>query len=163
MHRLILSTVLSMMSLTLAFAAGAAEQPSPSADAGAAPPVSSRGSGGGITVQIPANGAPILLEVNKGTLVRLPRPASTVFVANPDIADVQIKSPSLIYISAKAPGQTVIYAVDANDSVLLNAPIRVELDVSRLRQSFRQLLPGESPSVAGFTPAMTPNPDTPTS
>src|SRR5437764_11722456 len=63
--------------------------------------------------------------------------------ANPDIADVQVKSPSLIYISAKAPGETVIYAVDATDTVLLNSPVRVEHDVSRLRSSLRQLAPGE--------------------
>jgi len=61
----------------------------------------------------------------------------------PDIADVQVKSPSLIYISAKAPGETVIYAVDASDSVLLNSPVRVEHDVSRLRSSLRQLAPGD--------------------
>ena len=93
--------------------------------------------------QIAANGAPILLEVNKGTLIRLTAPAATVFIANPDIADVQVKSPSLIYISAKAPGETVIYAVDASDTVLLNSPVRVEHDLSRLRSSLRQLAPGE--------------------
>jgi pilus assembly protein CpaC len=93
--------------------------------------------------QIPANGGRITLEVNKGTLVRLTGPAATVFVANPEIADVQVKSPTLVYISAKAPGQTVIYAVDASDSVLLNSVILVEHDVSRLRSSLRQLAPGE--------------------
>jgi pilus assembly protein CpaC len=93
--------------------------------------------------QVAANGAPIVLEVNKGTLIRLTAPAATVFIANPDIADVQVKSPSLIYISAKAPGETVIYAVDASDSVLLNSPVRVEHDVSRLRSSLRELAPGD--------------------
>jgi pilus assembly protein CpaC len=93
--------------------------------------------------QIPANGGRITLEVNKGTLVRLIGPAATVFVANPDIADVQVKSPTLVYISAKAPGETVIYAVDASDSVLLNSVILVEHDVSRLRSSLRQLAPGD--------------------
>ena len=92
--------------------------------------------------QIPANSGRITLEVNKGTLVRLSGPAATVFVANPDIADVQVKSPTLVYISVKAPGETVIYAVDASDSVLLNAAILVEHDVSRLRSSLRQLAPG---------------------
>ena len=100
--------------------------------------------GGG--AQIPANGGRITLEVNKGTLVRLAGPAATVFVANPDIADVQVKSPTLVYITAKAPGETVIYAVDASDSVLLNAPILVEHDISRLRSSLRQLAPGEQVS-----------------
>jgi pilus assembly protein CpaC len=93
--------------------------------------------------QIPATGQRITLEVSKGTLVRLSGPAATVFVANPDIADVQVKSPTLIYITAKAPGETVIYAVDASDNVLLNAPILVQHDVSRLRSSLRQLAPGE--------------------
>ena len=92
--------------------------------------------------QIPANGKPIVLEVGKGTLIRLSRPASTVFVASPDIADVQIKSPELIYVSAKAPGQTVIYAVDGGDTVLLNAPVRVDFDLSELRQSLNRLVPG---------------------
>ena len=120
----------SMMILAFAATSQAADPPSPAA----AP----RGG-----AQIPANGGRITLEVNKGTLVRLTGPAATVFVANPDIADVQVKSPTLIYISAKAPGETVIYAVDASDSVLLNASILVEHDISRLRSSLRQLAPGE--------------------
>ena len=97
-----------------------------------------------VTRLIPASGRAILLEVNKGTLVRLPQPASTVFVANPDIADVQVKSPKLIYITAKSPGETVIYAVDADDNVLVNAPIRVSLDLSNLRQSLQWLVPDAS-------------------
>lgn len=97
--------------------------------------------------QVPAKGPPILLEAGKGTLIRLPRPAATVFIANPDVADVQVKSPSLIYVNAKTPGETVLYAVDADDSVLLNAPIRVEHDLSRLRDSLHALIPGENVAV----------------
>jgi pilus assembly protein CpaC len=109
----------------------------------AAPQNAPRALRGGGASQIGANGAPIVLEVNKGTLIRLSAPAATVFIANPDIADVQVKSPSLIYLSAKSPGETVIYAVDATDAVLLNSPVRVEHDLSRLRSSLRELAPGE--------------------
>ncbi|MGA8757252.1 MAG: type II and III secretion system protein family protein [Stellaceae bacterium] len=98
-------------------------------------------------VQIPANGAPILLEAGKGTLIRLARPASTVFIANSEIADVQVKSPQLVYVTAKSPGATVIYAVDASDNVLLNAPVRVEFALSQLRQSLQRLVPGSAISV----------------
>lgn len=84
---------------------------------------------------------PIVLEVSKGSLIRLDRPASTVFVADPDIADVQVKSPRLIYLLAKAPGETVVYAVDKHEHVLLNRPIRVVHDLSRLRSALHQLLP----------------------
>jgi len=97
--------------------------------------------------QVPAKGPPILLEAGKGTLIRLPRPAATVFIANPDVADVQVKSPSMIYVNAKTPGETVLYAVDADDNVLLNAPILVEHDVSRLRESLHALIPGENVAV----------------
>jgi pilus assembly protein CpaC len=99
-------------------------------------------------MQIPVNGPPIRLDVGSGTLIRLPRAANTVFVASPDIADVQVKSPTLIYLTAKSPGETVIYAVDADDRVLLNAPVRVDLDLSQLRQSLRQLVPGAPISVS---------------
>jgi pilus assembly protein CpaC len=121
----------------------AATLPTPAAQ----PPSAADPSPAGAATLIPANGRPIRLEVGKGTLIRLPRPASTVFVASPDIADVQVKSPTLVYVSAKAPGETVIYAVDVNDQVLLNAPVRVDLDLSQLRQSLRQLVPGAPISV----------------
>jgi pilus assembly protein CpaC len=121
---------------------GAAIAPPPTAQA-APPPAPAPAPRYAGASQIPATGQRITLEVNKGTLERLAGPAATVFVANPDIADVQVKSPTLIYITAKAPGETVIYAVDANDNVLLNAPILVEHDISRLRSSLRQLAPGE--------------------
>lgn len=97
---------------------------------------------------VPPSGTPLLLEAGKGTLIRLPRAAGTVFVANPDVADVQVKSPSLIYVTAKAPGQTALYAVDAEDRVLLNTPVRVEHDLSRVRQSVSTVAPGENVTVS---------------
>jgi len=97
--------------------------------------------------QVPASGPPIGLESGKGTLIRLKAPAATVFIANPDIADVQVKSPSLIYLSAKAPGDTVVYAVDAADNVLLHSPVHVAHDLSRMRDSMHALMPGENINV----------------
>jgi pilus assembly protein CpaC len=110
--------------------------------------------GPGRTSIIPPSGAPISLEAGKGTLIRLPRPASTVFIANPDVADVQVKSPSLIYLTAKAPGQTALYAVDAEDRVLLNAPVRVEHDLSRVRDTLGTVAPGENVAVASVDNAL---------
>src|SRR5215207_133825 len=103
---------------------------------------------------VPPSGSPIVLEAGKGTLIRLPRPASTVFIANPDTADVQIKTPSLIYITAKAPGQTSLYAVDAEDRILLNAPVRVEHDLSRVRSGLGAVAPGENVSVSSVDNAL---------
>lgn len=85
--------------------------------------------------------APISLDSGKGTMVRLDRPATTVFVAEPDIADVQVKSPRILYILAKKPGQTVIYALDGEDRVLFSRRISVEHNLGRLRDMFASLMP----------------------
>jgi len=47
---------------------------------------------------VAADGSALRLEVNKGSLVRLARPAATVFVADPEVADIQVESPSLVYL-----------------------------------------------------------------
>ena len=88
-----------------------------------------------------SQGGIIQIEINKGVLVRLDRPAATVFVANPEIADIQVKSPKLIYVLAKAVGETTLFAVDDREHVLLDAPVTVTHDLSRLNIALRSLLP----------------------
>src|SRR5271154_7411896 len=133
--RKLLAVATAASGLLLCVAANAAEVETPSA---AAPPTATPPPPA-ISIapaDVRPTGPPVVLELGKGTLFHLPRPAATVFVANPDIADVQVKSPSLIYISANKtkPGETVVYAVDEKDNVLVSAVIRVEYDLSRLRQ-----------------------------
>src|SRR5579875_828697 len=70
----------------------------------------------------------------------------------PAIGHVQVKSPMLIYVTAKAPGETVIYAVDAQNRVLLNSPVRVTHDLSRLRQAIAELVPGQDVRVRSVGP-----------
>ena len=91
---------------------------------------------------IDGGGDALQLEVSKGKLVRLEAPARTVFVADPEIADIQVKSPRLIYLLAKKPGQTTLFAVDAKEQVLANIPVNVSHNLGRLRQAVRSLVPG---------------------
>ena len=42
---------------------------------------------------IPEADKVLRLETSKGLLIRLDRPASAVFIADPEIADIQVKSP----------------------------------------------------------------------
>jgi pilus assembly protein CpaC len=83
----------------------------------------------------------VSLDVGKGRLVKLDRPANSVFVADPEIADVQVKSPMLIYLFGKSAGSTTLYAVGDNDEVLLNTNVSVRYDVSRVEQAIRQFAP----------------------
>jgi pilus assembly protein CpaC len=137
------SALVQFVSSSAAEGPTSAASPPPAA-APAAPP----GKAPAAMSQIPATGAPISLDAGKGTLIHLNAPAATVFVANPDIADVQVKSPQLIYVSGKAPGTTVVYAVDAADNVLLHSPVQVSHDLSAVRNSMRQLMPGENINVS---------------
>ena len=76
----------------------------------------------------------IEIEMHKGSLVRLPEAAVTVFIANPEIADIQVKSPTLIYVFGKRAGETALYAVGAGENILANLGIRVSHNLGRLRE-----------------------------
>jgi pilus assembly protein CpaC len=91
---------------------------------------------------VPTQQPTLTLEVSKGTAIKLPGPAATVFVAAPDIADVQVKSPGLIYVFAKKAGDTVLYAVDDQDRVLLNTVVHVTSPLSRIKSALDALYPG---------------------
>jgi pilus assembly protein CpaC len=88
------------------------------------------------------------LEVRKGRVIRLPRPAATVFVADPEIADVQAQSPSIIYLFGRRAGETSLYAVDEDDRLLVRTQVVVEHNLSGLRNSIQQLLPGSRVSAS---------------
>ena len=90
---------------------------------------------------VPASGLKIDVAVNQGQLVRLSKPVNSVFIADPEIADVQVKSPQLVYVLGKAAGTTSLYAVSEQDEVLLNAEVRVRYDAARVEQTIRNLVP----------------------
>jgi pilus assembly protein CpaC len=94
------------------------------------------------------------LDVNKGRLVHLDQPAASVFVADPNVADVQVKSPSLVYLFGKAAGETTLYAVSDNDQVLVNANVVVRHNVERLEQAIHDMLPRSAVSVSTVDDAL---------
>jgi pilus assembly protein CpaC len=99
---------------------------------------------------VASSGQALELEVSKGRLIRLDRPAQTVFVADPEIANIQVKSPSLIYLLGKKPGQTTLYAVDSKERVLANIDITVTHNLGRLRSILDELHPGSGVRVASI-------------
>jgi pilus assembly protein CpaC len=83
----------------------------------------------------------LTLEVSKGRVIRLPRPAATVFVADPEIADVQAQSASIVYLFGRRTGSTSLYAIDENDQLLLRTAVTVQHNLSGLRQAITRLIP----------------------
>lgn len=91
---------------------------------------------------IAPNGQIISIASGKGVILRLDRPAGNIFVADPKIADIQVKSPTIIYLVGKAAGTTTLFALDKQDNVLINSPITVHADAADLQRALDQLVPG---------------------
>ncbi|MDE2227734.1 MAG: type II and III secretion system protein family protein [Alphaproteobacteria bacterium] len=96
---------------------------------------------------IAPNGQLISLASGKGVILRLDRPAGNIFVADPKIADIEVKSPTIIYLVGKAAGTTTLFALDKEDHVLINSPIEVHADAVDLQRALNQLVPGTKVAV----------------
>lgn len=86
----------------------------------------------------------ITLEANRGVLVKLDAKAENIFIANPEIADVQVKSPKLFYVFGLLPGETSVYAVDERDNVIYSATVLITQNISRLQDTIDKMLPTAS-------------------
>ncbi len=80
------------------------------------------------------------VELNEGRLIKLSGDATSVFIANPGIADVAIKSPRLVYVFGKRPGETTLYAVDRDDRMIASLKIVVNHNLSGLNSALRRVI-----------------------
>jgi pilus assembly protein CpaC len=87
----------------------------------------------------PANS--VTLSAGTGRLVQLDGAMSDVYVANDAIADVQVRSPTQIYIFGKAAGQTTVHATDRNGRVLYSASVRVGNNLGSVDELLRLAMP----------------------
>ena len=61
-------------------------------------------------------GEPLQVTLNKTTILRIARNASTVTIGNPEYADITVESPRLIFLVGKEVGETNLLILDANDA-----------------------------------------------
>jgi pilus assembly protein CpaC len=87
------------------------------------------------------------VEVGKGRMIRLDGLAKSVFIADPRIADIDVKSPSLVYVTAKAPGVTSLIAMDGANRMLANIEVAANYDESQLRDDLKRFVPNSDISV----------------
>ncbi|WP_420550052.1 type II and III secretion system protein family protein [Curvivirga sp.] len=83
----------------------------------------------------------IVLDQNSGSLIKLPQVADTVFIANADIAEVMVRSPQLVYLSARKPGNTTLFAVGKNNDILASLNVKVKPDLEGLRHQVNVIFP----------------------
>jgi pilus assembly protein CpaC len=83
----------------------------------------------------------IALAVGRGKLITLPSPIEDIFIADNDIADVQVRSPRQIYIFGKKGGQTSFYATSASGKVVYSAEVAVGAEISSIDQMLNLAMP----------------------
>ena len=81
------------------------------------------------------------LSINEGKLVRLPAPMSDLFIANDSIADVQVRSPTQLYVFGKSRGNTTVYATDKSGRVIYASNVNVAYNLGSVDSMLNLAMP----------------------
>ncbi|MHA7066666.1 type II and III secretion system protein family protein [Azospirillum argentinense] len=81
------------------------------------------------------------LAVGSGTLIRLSEPATSLFIASPDIADIQSPTERSVFVVAKKAGRTTLYALGAGDKLLVQRDIVVVHNTAQFTDQLRAEFP----------------------
>ena len=65
------------------------------------------------------------VDINKTQLLRLPVAAATVVVGNPEIADISVHSPTMLFVVGRGYGVTNVIVLDDLGQVVLDTDIKV--------------------------------------
>ncbi len=92
----------------------------------------------------------ITLSIGRGELVSIPSNMADVFVADNEVADVQVKSQNQLYLLGKAGGETTVYASDAKGRVIWAANVRVGSNIGSIDQMLALAMPEARISTANI-------------
>ena len=73
------------------------------------------------------------IPVSQSRLFRLDTPVASIFVANPDIADVQLVSSGVLFVVGRAVGRTSVAALNADSNLIGEWTITTVLDLQPVR------------------------------
>ena len=86
----------------------------------------------------------ISLSTGRGRLVTLPMAVSDVMISDPEVADIQMRSPRQAYILAKKAGETSLFAVAPSGEVIYSANLRVSANIESVADMLKMALPESS-------------------
>ncbi len=97
-------------------------------------------SGAADAVKKPSPSA-LFLSVDKSEGLTLEAAASTVFIANPDVADVQVVTPTHVMVFGKKAGETTLIVSGDGGALLAQRTVVVKPNLSDLQAALRALSP----------------------
>lgn len=95
------------------------------------------------TAAMAATALPAVVQVatGRGRLITLAQPMSDLFVADDNIADVQVRSPTQLYVFGKKGGETTISATAKGGGVVFSATVRVGNNFDSIGQMLGLAMP----------------------
>lgn len=87
---------------------------------------------------LPSSTAAIKVELNNAKIVKLSRPATTVIVGNPEIADVTIQDAETLVLTGRGFGRTNLVILDETGTPILDERIAVGRDTSSILRVYRR-------------------------
>ncbi len=67
----------------------------------------------------------VQIATGRGRLITLNAPMSDIFVADSNVADVQVRSPTQLWVFGKKAGETTVYATTKTGKVIYSTTVRV--------------------------------------
>jgi pilus assembly protein CpaC len=94
-----------------------------------------------LNAQAAAQDNAILLSVGSSRAVNLPAKMSDIVIADPDVVDVHVRSNNQLYLLAKKPGETTVFATASNGKVLFSSTVRVGNNLTSIDQMLKVAMP----------------------
>jgi pilus assembly protein CpaC len=92
----------------------------------------------------PASASPdaaLVLSVGDSRVINLSSSMSDVVVGDPNVADVHVRSQRQLYIIAKTPGETTVFATASNGKILYSGKVRVGNNLTNIDQMLKLAMP----------------------
>ncbi|WP_310221951.1 type II and III secretion system protein family protein [Sphingobium xenophagum] len=89
----------------------------------------------------------ILMSVGGSRVVNLGAKMSDVVIGDPDVVDVHVRSQNQLYLIAKKPGETTVFATATNGKVLFSGTVRVGNNLTSIDDMLRLAMPGAQVAV----------------
>ena len=83
----------------------------------------------------------LTISQGAGRLVRLPGKIDDIFISNPGIADVTIRSADELYLLGLGNGETTIYATDKFDNIVWSARVQVGNNIGSVGEMLQLAMP----------------------
>jgi pilus assembly protein CpaC len=93
------------------------------------------------------------IDISRGRLISLPEPASSVFVADPAIAGVQVPSEKQVFIFGKKAGQTTLFALGDDGKQIASMTIVVKTPLAGAQSALDAAVPDAGRLVGAYTGA----------